>query len=51
MYNLDLINYPIASACILHNFILTEEGDCNEYDEEIKIKKMIFQILKKKLKK
>jgi len=35
MYNLDLINYAIASACILHNFILTEEGDCDEYDEEI----------------
>lgn len=35
MYNLDLINYAIASACILHNLILTEEGDCDDYLDEI----------------
>lgn len=33
MYNMDLVNYAIASACILHNFLLIEEGDCDEYDE------------------
>lgn len=31
MYNLSMINYAIASACILHNFILMKEGD--DYDE------------------
>lgn len=29
---MDLVNYAIASACILHN-LLIEEGDCDEYDE------------------
>lgn len=39
MYNLSLINYAIASACILHNFILMEEGDDDDdnyiVDDEI----------------
>lgn len=34
MNNLDLINYAIASACILHNFILMEEGNYNDIDDE-----------------
>lgn len=33
MYNMDLINYAIASACILHNFILIKEDDYDDYDD------------------
>jgi len=32
MYNLFLINYAIASACILHNFIIMNEGDNDDDD-------------------
>ena len=35
MYNLDLINYVIASACILYNFIIMEVGNDDYFDDEI----------------